>query len=462
MRTAREIQQNITDLRDEIDAIMSIAEREERDLNEDEGTRVTKITDELLPALNKQHMTVLKIEKEREQRSYNRIAKELEEVAASSGNDTFANKNGGRFSAIKVPAKAKVHGSLQAYKGEDAERDAYIAGNFILASVFNVPSAQQFCQQHGLLGVNAGMFSGDNKQGGWLVPDELSRTLIRLREERGVFPQYANRIPMGSDNMTVPRLLADVTAYWVGQSSGSNQEITSSDATLGAAELTAKKLAALTKVSSELDEDAVVDIGDMITLSMAYAMADKIDDAAFNGDGTSTYGGITGLKNALHANAIQDAVTGNVSALTLDLDDFEATVGKYPQYSGASPRWFMHSAVYYASCARLMDAAGGNTNMTIANGIPSPMFLGYPVTFTQVMPSTTGSSVSTILAYFGDLRLGASYGVRRSFRTQILPERYAEYDLIGIKTTERLAILCHETGETIRTRPIVALKTAAA
>jgi HK97 family phage major capsid protein len=108
-----------------------------------------------------------------------------------------------------------------------------------------------------------------------------------------------------------------------------------------------------------------------------------------------------------------------------------------------------------------MNAAGGNTNVTLANGVPTPMFLGYPVTFSQVMHSTVTTSASTIVAYFGDLRLGATYGTRRSARTEVSTERYFENDLIGIKTTERVAINVHERGADIRTRPILALKTAA-
>ena len=42
---------------------------------------------------------------------------------------------------------------------------------------------------------------------------------------------------------------------------------------------------------------------------------------ATSADGT--YGGNVGLKTALHANATIDAATGNDSALTLDLADFE-------------------------------------------------------------------------------------------------------------------------------------------
>jgi HK97 family phage major capsid protein len=323
--------------------------------------------------------------------------------------------------------------------------------------MFGSEAALRFCQSNGLQ-VNNLMSSSDNSKGGFVVPEEMSQTLIRLREERGVFPQFANRVPMGADIIRIPRLLSDVTAYWTGEGA----EITASDAVLGEAELMARKLSALTKVSSELDEDAVIDIGDMITQSMAYAMADKIDEAAFNGDGTSTYGSVLGLKNALASGAIHDALAGNVGASTLDLEDFEAVLGKYPQYPGASPRWFMNSAVYYASAFNLMNAAGGNTNVTLANGVTMPMFLGFPVTFTQVLPSTTGSSINTILAYFGDLRLGAAYGVRRSVRTEVSLDRYFENDLIGIKCTERIAINIHERGDNIRNRPILALRTPGA
>lgn len=454
MRTSREIQDQIGDLRDELDAIIAVSEREERDLNEEETKRVSEITDVLLPGLSANLKTVVKVEQERNARTYKRLNDELEQQQANDKPDATANKMT-RFGSIKIPARSLVHSPLRAYTGETAERDAYIAGNVILAGVFGNEGAAQFCRHHGLQ-VSGALTTSDNSKGGFLVPDEMQRTLIRLREERGVFPRFANRVPMGADIIRVPRLLSDVTSYWVGETS----EITASDPGLGEAEIMARKIGALCKISSELDEDAIIDIGDMVTLSIAYSMADKIDEAGFNGDGTSTYGGILGLKNAIHSSATSTAATGNTGAITLDLDDFEAAVGMYPEYPGASPRWFMHRAFYYASAARLMDAAGGNTNVNLANGSSETMFLGYPVTFCQVLLSTTTASPATIYGYFGDLRLGATYGTRRSMRTEVSTERYFETDMIGLKVTERLGITIHERGENIRNRPIIALKTA--
>lgn len=457
MKSSSQIREMKAELTEELDAIVAVTEREERDLSDEEAARCSEITDKLIPTLNKQLKSAFAIEKERNSRQETRMIERIEETRIESGRvDAGADKNMTRFASIKIPAKAKQHGPLKAYQGPDAEKHAYIAGQVVLAGLYGSEAAQRFCQQHGLQ-VSGLMSSTENSKGGFVVPDEMSQALIRLREERGVFPQFANRVPMGADIIRIPRLLADVTAYWAGEGA----EITASDVTLGQAELMARKLTALTKVSSELDEDAVIEIGDMITQSMAYAMADKIDEAGFNGDGTSTYGGNVGLKNALASGAIHDAVGGNTGAITLDLADFEAVLGKYPQYPGASPRWFMNSAVYYASAFSLMNAAGGNTNVTLANGVSSPMFLGFPVTFAQVMTSTTGASASTILAYFGDLRLGAAYGVRRSVRTDVSMDRYFENDLIGIKCTERVAINIHERGDNIRNRPILALKTAA-
>jgi HK97 family phage major capsid protein len=460
MKTSGQLREARAELQEEIDAIVAVSEREDRDLSDEEAARCSEISEKLIPAINKQMKTALGIEKERNNRAEARTFEttalgKIEQSRQESGRVDGSNDTQSRPS-LKIPAKAKAHGPLKAFQGPDAQRDAYVSGQVILAHLFGNDHAIRWCNTNGL-SVNNLMSTGENAKGGFVVPDEMSQALIRLREERGVFPQFANRVPMGADIIRIPRLLADVTAYWVGEGA----EITSSDATLGQAELMARKLSALVKVSSELDEDAVIEIGDMITQSMAYAMADKIDEAGFNGDGTSTYGGVVGLKNALNALAIHDALGGNIGASTLDLADFEAVLGKYPQYPGASPRWFMHSAVYYASAFSLMNAAGGNTNVTLANGVQMPMFLGFPVTFVQVMPSTTGTSASTILAYFGDLRLGAAYGVRRSVRTEVSLDRYFENDLIGIKTTERIAINVHERGDTIRNRPILALKTAA-
>lgn len=437
--SAAEVDEYRNTLIAEAEALVDIAREDDRELSADEQTRFDEIHAQI-PDLDNRFQKLTTHEQRVQQKITNRI--QTGDIKFGQGTSEATNK-------VTVPAKARSHRKLTAF---DNEQDAYVAGQYALTAFYGNASAKQWCNDHGIVNV---MSEGDNTKGGYLVPEEMARALVRLREERGVFERYARVIPMGSDSMLVPREIGDVTAYWTGE----NDEITASDTSIGNAELVAKKIACLTRMSTELDEDSVVEIGDLITRSMAYAMADKVDEAGFNGDGTSTYGGVMGLKNALNASAINDALTGNDSALTLDLADFEAAVGSLPQYPSIEPAWYVHSAVYWASMARLMDAGGGNRVQDLGSG-PVMQFLGYPVRFTQVLPSTTGTLASTIVAYFGDLRLAATVGRRRGITTKVSEDRYFEFDQVGIQCTQRMAINVHERGDTIKNRPVVALKTA--
>ena len=96
---------------------------------------------------------------------------------------------------------------------------------------------------------------------------------------------------MASDTRSDPRRVNGVTAYFVGESTAAR----SADKTWDRVRLTAKKLMVLTKYSNELNEDAVLNIGDDLAGEIAYAFALKEDQCGFMGDGTSTYGGITGV-----------------------------------------------------------------------------------------------------------------------------------------------------------------------
>lgn len=90
---------------------------------------------------------------------------------------------------------------------------------------------------------------GVNSAGGFLVPLELQRAIIAIREVTGAFRAAADVRPMGSDSSAIPRRTGGLTAYFAAESSTLNK----SQAALDAVVLTAKKLATLTVTSSELD-----------------------------------------------------------------------------------------------------------------------------------------------------------------------------------------------------------------
>lgn len=447
MRNIKQIREEIENLVDIGDAILAVAKKENRDLLAEEQSQLDEIygTDDTagkLASLKEQEARLVRIETERKEIAARRAAsvgmfQDQEEIAPQARK-------------ISVPATAKRYSRTKFYGSPE---DAYAAGQFIAGALYGNEASKQWAKEHGILGAHS---TTNVEKGGYAVPEFMEESIIRLVEDRGTFRRNAFVYPMPAGSVIIPRRSGGFTSYYVGE----NAAITASDLQLSQVKLEAKKLGVLTQVSSELSEDAIVALADLITEEIAYSFADAEDRAGFRGDGTSTFGGIVGLESALAAGSIHDAVGGNTSALTLDLVDFEATVGKLARFPGMQPRWYIHNAVYWASMARLMDAVGGNTNGTLATG-PTEQFLGYPVEFVDVLPSTTGTSVSTILCYFGDLRMCGTMGVRRGVTVRTDESVYFTSDAIAIRATERFDIQIHEKGTASLAGPMVALKTAA-
>jgi HK97 family phage major capsid protein len=344
--------------------------------------------------------------------------------------------------------------NVKKYRGKaknfETHQDAVDAGLFCAAAIYGHGPSMDYCRDKGLI-VNAHSV-GDNTKGGYVVPEPLEASIIRLVEERGVFRQYARVYPMGSSSVLIPRRAGGFTSYFVGE----NDEITASDMKFDQIKLEAKKLGVLTQVSSELDEDAIVALADLVSTEFALSFAEKEDQCGFNGDGTSTYGGMVGLKSALAAGSIAKTASSTTFAAMV-IADFEAAVAKLPQFPGISPAWYVSSAAYHLSMARLQFAAGGNMVDNIA-GSPQLSFLGYPVRFAQVLPNSSGSLADTIVAYFGDLSMAATFGNRRGVTISSDSSVYWKQDAIGLKGTERFDINVHERGTATEAGPMVAIE----
>jgi HK97 family phage major capsid protein len=274
--------------------------------------------------------------------------------------------------------------------------------------------------------------------------------MVDLKEEYGQFRQYARNWPMSSDVSLIPRRVSGFTTYFVGQ----NDTITASDAAMDQVRLEAKKLAAMTQFSSELNEDAIIAVADFYAREFAYALAVKEDQCGFLGDGTSTYGGIVGLDGALLAGSIATA-TAITTAAGLTIGNFEAVVAKLPRFPGIQPRWYMHNSIFHTTAGRLQFAAGGNAVMDIAGARPL-QFMGYEVVLVNAMPSTAATGVK--VAYFGDLSMAATMGTRRGVTLRADESIYFAQDALALRVTERFDISIHERGTASVAGPIVALQ----
>lgn len=441
MKSASALQKEIEALQAKVGAIQAIATQENRELLADEQAEIDSIVgDDKTPG----QITNLASQRDR--------AIKIETLVSNSARqvrDTQVEAET-TYKPFKIPARAKSTRPLVAFKGEDAELDAYRSGKYILATIYGCPKAKQWCLDHG---VQAVMSSSDDLRGGTLVPPEFENAVIALFESYGVVARYARNYPMGSDTLSVPRQLSDVIAYAVGES----DEITASDPTTSPVNLVARKFGTMTRVPSELNDDAVISIAEMLATSIARAQALRADTAGFLGNGEASNHGIQGLANVLNAGSVVTAAAGQNTMATLAIAVFQEAVGKLPDFLGINPVWFAHKAIWSNVMGRLQLASGGNTKEDLGQG-PVTSFLGYPVVFVNVMPKTVGAS--TKFAYFGDLGLSATLGVRRRLAIAADSSRYFELDQIAYRSTMRYDFNCHERGTASEAGPILSLVSA--
>jgi HK97 family phage major capsid protein len=328
---------------------------------------------------------------------------------------------------------------------DEANFKAYAFGQWVRGTVLGNASAAKWCNEHGV----KSQTEGTDSAGGYTVPDVVSSSLIWLRNEYGVARRFSRIYPMTSDTLNVPNASTSTTTYYPGEATA----ITASDVTFSQVQLLAKKLAILTIVSKELNEDTVIDFGAMLAQDFAYGLALAEDAAAFQGDGTSTYGSITGIMpkikalSATYANIASMVVgaSGSSSALSsLTLANWQSMVSKLQPYA-TNPRWFMHKSVFYNGCADKLIALSGNSIMDIQNAYgPEPTLFGIPISFVQNMPSATGASVD--LAVLGDLSKGVAFGDRRGVSVEVSDQVKFIEDALTFKATERYAFNAFDIG----------------
>lgn len=351
----------------------------------------------------------------------------------------------------EITVERKVYSRLKNFKTND---EAFRFGSWALACIGYKKSAQ-WCADNGIVTKIANM-EGNNSAGGFLVPEEFENSIVTLREQFGVIRNHARIVPMSSDIKHMPRRSTNLTASFVGEASTASQ----SNETFDQINLVAKKSMVLTKFSSELSEDAAINFADDLAGEMAYAQAKLEDDCAFLGDGTSTYGGITGLANAVGTAGVSTATSNAFTAITLA--QIQAAFALLPQYAdNANAKIFCHKAVWNSVFLRLAYVSGGNNAVDLLTGSGQLSFAGYPVVLTQAMNSTTGNGA--IVCHFGDASQGVYFGDRRQTAVDFSNSAVNSFetDMLCYRATTRWDLVCANVGSTSAAGSLVTLKAGA-
>jgi len=346
-----------------------------------------------------------------------------------------------------------ISAPLARSKHFQTSEEAYGFGRFVLACRGHIKS-REWCVEKGL--ITKDHLSGNNTLGGYLVPDQFNNTLINLREQFGIFRQNANVLSMERDTLQVPRRISTLTANFVGEAAAASETQQNFDLVT----LVAKKSVVLTQISGELAEDNVVNLADQIAGEMAYAQSKLEDQCGFTGDGTSSFGGIVGLNNAVGSAGTSTAAGTALSAITLA--QVRAAMGLLPQYAdNANTKFYMHRTVFNSLCQRLAENAGGATVVEIGDGANKLRFLGYPVVLAQAMNSTTGNG--SIMFHFGDLRQASLLGDRKQNQIAFSDSASSSFeaDLVTVRGISRFDIVNANVGSSSVAGSIVTLKAGA-
>lgn len=468
-KTVRQLTEELQDLVDEATALQNVAARDQNgELSADQRER----WEELCAGAKEEQPTdedgLIK-----KKRLELQAAKTMEAEVASlqSMRRTLSDPNERFYSSPETP-KSKPNvisriGRLKAFSGEAAEQNAYDCGMWLRALIAKARNERDERAEQKIAHLGWSIWSahteGDPTKGGYTVPDPLAAAIINYRELSGISRQISRVLPMTADTLDIPKKTGSTTVYYPGEASA----ITESEQTFGRVQLTAKKRAVLSKISQELSDDALVNIIDDLAMEIGSDLAIQEDNELINGDGTSTYGSVSGLLDAIGAAGVQDADTGEDTWDELDIQDFTATMAKLPaKHRAAGPVFLCSPSFYDSVILKLMATAGVNTigqfeqgGQGAGRGIgPSGRFLGYPVYFTDQMPTT--SAASTISCLFGAFQRAVMIGDRLGVRVALSPDFAFNEDVITIRATTRYDIKVHEPGDGSNAGAYVALKTA--
>jgi HK97 family phage major capsid protein len=332
-----------------------------------------------------------------------------------------------------------------------ADDDAMRAAAMWLKAAFHADAeARAWCRVAGIM-VTRGQSEGANALGGYLVPSEMSDAIIANRERAGIFRKYATVVPMSSDVKTQPLRTSGVTASWVGE----GVALTESQPVLADVNLVVKKLAAMVRASAEVEEDAV-DLATFLSEEFGNALAIAEDAAGFLGDGTSTYGGHTGINTFLldgaHNAGKVAAGAAHNTLLTIDATDLANVVAATPSYALESAAWYVGTRARGSVFTRLAATGGGL--MMIGDEL---CYGGFPVRTTSQLLNTTATATAGVMLLFGALDKAASLGDRRGMTMGRAASRLMDQDQVLFRATERVTIVNHSLGDNTNAGPIVAL-----
>ena len=282
------------------------------------------------------------------------------------------------------------------------------------------------------------MSEGTGSAGGFLVPIEFKQEIIRVAEQYGFARKYANVFKTSLDTVNLVSEATLPTVAWTTEGA----QISASDAAYAQPSISIKKLAGITAMSRELFEDEKSDLQGYLAQAFGEQIAYKEDEAALIGDGSSSYGSVTGLLN--FGSVTVDSGGASGAAITADnlLDLAFASGISDGERNGAM--YIMNPTVL--SYVRKLKGSGSGEYLVqqpIVGSLPS--IWGFPVVTSPVMP--LGAADADKFVVFCNPKRHLHFADREQIQISIGKEgtvgstNLFEKDSVAIRVTERVGMV---------------------
>lgn len=232
--------------------------------------------------------------------------------------------------------------------------------------------------------------------GGYLLAKPFLAELFVLFEEFGVARSVFRPIPMSGQTLDLKNIASKPTAWWVDEC----QLIPETCMQFGDDQLTNKKLGAIGTWCNEFEDDAAIAWLPTFQQLLAQAFTEKEDDAAFNGDGTSAFGGFTGVLHLPSANQYVLGA-GKTSFTDLVYDDLVSITFSTPTGSAMGNQWFFNRTIL-ANLLKLKDLQGRPLLFPDPNNPNFGSLLGYRYNLVEKMPTMSLSGANKPFVAFGN------------------------------------------------------------
>lgn len=286
---------------------------------------------------------------------------------------------------MKPPQKREMQWAIPDEKGQVPENGIHLT-QFLKAIT---PGKEHKVSEEVTAHIKTTLEGGTDSLGGYLVPEEFSNEIIRIENDEAIIRGLARLFPMGTDTRHIPKQLTSVSVSWTDEGAVK----TETNPTFSRLTQTAKKLAAVVKLTDELLEDETVGIDRLIQELVAEAIALEEDRVAFVGN-TGSSDPFDGI---LYATGVNSVTMDGANVIFDDIIDLLTAVNSKYRAGGT----LVTSTDGLKLIMKLKDS-NNNYLWSPPTQVTPAQVWGYPYKVSDQIPSNLGGGTNETAIFFGN------------------------------------------------------------